>query len=156
MNDKAVFEKQSVKPVLFPAAIISIFLYAVSFFFVFFLWNIGIFIALSAYLILYLIVLIVCVFLYSKKASHLTVMTTEYFMGINRDLSTRRTGLSIIDVVGLIIALGLFVLFVFNPLLNFLLPFFMLLSIYFIMALAVGRSADWDVTTGRTTLSNQN
>lgn len=148
-----VFEKFSIKPLLYLSIIITLVIYAISFYPVYFILKpkiIGVlpfsFNYILLYLALWVVVFTVFGFYYKNRAANMSDFVGNFkFLRQNPKTFVARTGVRLIDIVGVVFATFFAITSsLFEPL-HFLIPFFILSGLSFLFALITGSSKQWNL-----------
>ena len=148
-----IFEKVSIKPVLFISSLAAIFFYIITFFPYYFVSK---FIIISSfpfllnyilfYLFILLIFMVIFIFIYRDKIANMEDFSHSIkIFGINPELLVRRTGVRFIDIFGLIISVIFMITSLLIISLHFLVPFFLLTGLSFFFAIISGKTKLWSL-----------
>lgn len=147
-----IFEKFSVKPVLFVASVVMVFITVCLIYPLFFSPKIHVLTFLSFYssyiftfLILYVIVYLILVFIYRHQSLQMKTFSEQPILGLKPIYLVCRTGVRLIDIFGMIVGIALSVLCYLKEPLRFLFPLFLFFSFAFISALYTGPATKWQL-----------
>lgn len=148
-DSEHLFERFSVRPVLFMASIMTLGLWTILFipinFFKFHLFHfMGFFFSyVLTFLILYVIVFITLVLVYRHNALQMKIFSNVPIFGIYPQTFMRRTGLPYVDILGVILGIFFCIITLLFTKVHCLFPFFVFTTLSFLFAILSGVKDPW-------------
>jgi hypothetical protein len=149
-SSEEMYEVFSVRPVLFLSSLLTIGLWIVLAYPIYFFPKIhvlpflGFYISyVMTFLILFVAIFVVLSFLYRHNAYHLKIFSDAPILGIHPNRLVRRTGIQFSDFWGLLLGAIFSVMSLIAPRIRFLFPLFLLVTLSFLFALISGTSEKW-------------